>query len=508
MNEERENGSGYFVSKIYRDEPILRTEKPVADDFPQKYREMKKIARNYDAFRQSEEWLFYTQGKFMEDFEDDFEYRGVFEKYFPTYREMNDMQLRSYFTWRTKVRRGIVEQTSLSFVFVYLYELLNLIGVEFAEEGFIMLKQFWESYREFEPSIDRYMRLWLVDYVVYYNLDRTLLEELSDTAADDAMLILLHYDSNSEDEVFSALTALSSYNPEHSKFYRQYPDDFKAVACKVFARLSEYYEKNRKISLWEKLFGGKMVSFYYMFSSAVFYGRMNHPDCEYIINDIRRYSCRNGKWFCERVFGGSGKNKELGALLKTIDCLMRQKYEFKSPIKQDNTAKYLSCMIEKEIDRHVESKKKNARPDIEIDISKLPRIRQAADITRDKLIVDEDSEDEQPDVSADMPVFGEQTEPVTATAPFIEPNESSGGQKQTENEAGLGDTEYRFMHGLLYGESYDGFIKEKGMMLSVIADSINEKLFDIFGDTVITFEGDSPELIEDYIEELKGIIKE
>lgn len=501
MNDEKENGSERFLSWIYQDEPIRRTAGAVTDDIPQKYRDMKKIARNYDAFRQSEEWLFYTQGKFMEDFEDDFEYQGVFERYFPTYRDMNDRQLRGYFTWRTKVRHGIVEQTSLSFVFVYLYELLNLIGVEFAEEGYVMLKRFWDSYREYEPFIDRYVRLWLGDFVVYYNLDRTLLEELSDTAADDAMLVLLHYDSYSEEEVFSALTELSSYNPERSKFYRQYPDDFRAVACKVFARLSEYYKKKRKISLWEKLFGRKTVSFYYMFGSALFYGRMNHPDCEYVVNDFQRYICKNGKWLCERISGSGGKNKELGSLLKTVDCLMRRKYEFKFPVKQDNTVKYISGMIEKEIDQYLELKKKNSKPDIEIDISKLQGIRQAADITRDKLIVEEEPEDGLADMSAGTSILERPAEPVIA-------NRSADTRIQTENEAGLSETEYSFLRCLICGGNYDSLFRDKGVMPSILVDSINEKLFDRFGDTVIIFDGGMPELIEDYRDELKGIIKE
>ena len=46
------------------------------------------------------------------------------------------------------------------------------------------------------------------------------------------------------------------------------------------------------------------------------------------------------------------------------------------------------------------------------------------------------------------------------------------------------------------------------MLLSVVADSVNEKLFDLIGDTAIIFDGDNPELIEDYIDELKGIISE
>ena len=408
---------------------------------------------------------------------------------------MNDAQLRGYFSWRTKVRRGIVEQTSLSFVFVYLYELLNLIGVTCAEEGFVMLKEFWETYREYEPFIDRYVKQWLVDYVVFYNLDRLLLEELSDTAAGAAMQILFHYDSCSKDEVFSALTELSSYNLGNSKFYRQYPDDVKTVVCHVFARLSEYYEKNRKNSLWEKLFGAKHIGHYYMFSSAVFYGRMNHPDCEYVVSEICRYSCKNGRWFCEKVSESSGKNKEIGVLLKTIDCLMRRKYDFKFPIKQDAAAKYLCTIIEKEIDQHLEVRKKNARPDIRIDISKLQGIRRAADTTRDRLITEEEREEDPADGMMNPSGY--------------EPGELSADETmEPKNGADLNGTEYRFLQCLLYGGDYDNLLRKQGVMLSILVDSINEKLFDVFGDTAIIFDGDVPELIEDYIEELKGMIRE
>ena len=43
-------------------------------------------------------------------------------------------------------------------------------------------------------------------------------------------------------------------------------------------------------------------------------------------------------------------------------------------------------------------------------------------------------------------------------------------------------------------------------MLSVLVDHINEMLFDDFGDTVILFDGDQPELIEDYVEELRALL--
>ena len=47
--------------------------------------------------------------------------------------------------------------------------------------------------------------------------------------------------------------------------------------------------------------------------------------------------------------------------------------------------------------------------------------------------------------------------------------------------------------------------RDSGIMLTVAIDEINERLFDTFSDTVIIFDGDTPEIIEDYKEELKGM---
>ena len=42
----------------------------------------------------------------------------------------------------------------------------------------------------------------------------------------------------------------------------------------------------------------------------------------------------------------------------------------------------------------------------------------------------------------------------------------------------------------------------------MLADGINEKMMDLIGDTVIEFSGDSPEIIEDYTEDLREMIPE
>ena len=59
---------------------------------------------------------------------------------------------------------------------------------------------------------------------------------------------------------------------------------------------------------------------------------------------------------------------------------------------------------------------------------------------------------------------------------------------------------------LLYGGGLS-WVRQEGLLLSVLVDSINEKLYDSFQDTVLTLE-DRPAVIEDYLDELKEMVPE
>ena len=144
--QDNETRTELLNARIYRDEPIFREAFAEASLIPPQYRRMRELTRNDSLYGRSEAEIFYRQGKFMEKFEDDFDEPGEFLRYFPTYQAMTDRQLRSYFSWRSRLRRGILEPTSLSFVFVYLYELLNQIGINSPEEGYHTLKRFWQDY--------------------------------------------------------------------------------------------------------------------------------------------------------------------------------------------------------------------------------------------------------------------------------------------------------------------------------------------------------------------------
>lgn len=516
-------------TETYRDEPILRTGAQLAASIaknnpPEKYAQMRRLANGPMGSRQYDPALFCKQARFMADHEDDYEYRGEFVQYFPTYQAMNSLQLRGYFSWRTQVRRGNVQRTSLSFAFVYIYELLNLVGEEFPQIAYERLRWFWNAYRRHDARIDSYMRQWLCDFVVYYGLERSLLDDFLDTAAEDTMLVLLDRHSHTPQQVFEALQTMSAYDLTRSRLYRQYPQDVQAVVCDVFDQLSEYYEKHRKNTLCEKLFGRLLSGPCRLFDSAVFEDTRRYADYEYVINPLHIYRCKNGVWSSTRFYGAARKSKELGAILKTVDSAMRAPWGL-APIQPGNDTRLLAGIVEKAIEKvrqrkaaEAAAEAEAARPKVQLDLSRLSGIRQAAAVTRDKLLV----EDELPFAAEEQAAApSEPDSSVTENSPGLPApaTETPPPQPVPTAEAapqisappqllpcGLTAAEYAFVHALLYGQDWASAAKKHNLLPSVAADSVNEKLFDLFGDTVIVFQTDDPALLEDYIDELKGII--
>ena len=163
---------------------------------------------------------------------------------------------------------------------------------------------------------------------------------------------------------------------------------------------------------------------------------------------------------------------------------MRQRNSFAYPLKADRTPKYILKLIDRVLTACEQEQHKNAAVEVKIDLSKLQGIRDAAEITRDRLIVEEEEA-------------------------FIPPPDENAPEPETppdDNLPELSEAERTVLRSLLLGESPQDYLRQKGLMLSVVAESINEKCFDLFSDTVLLFDGDEPEVIEDYADELKGML--
>jgi len=101
-----------------------------------------------------------------------------FMSYWPSYNDMSQSQLNWYFYLRSQLRKNEYLQTDLSYIFVYIYELIHQINVANPNEGFCKLVDVWKHYRKANPTLDRYLVEWLVDYIDYYNCDEKAAFEL------------------------------------------------------------------------------------------------------------------------------------------------------------------------------------------------------------------------------------------------------------------------------------------------------------------------------------------
>lgn len=568
MAEARTHQSARFSNETYADEPILKTGRQMQNFLPDQYRIMREISRWQDDPKGgagrwlSEAELFYRQGLLMADFEDDCPYNGTFKSYFPTYNAMSDRQLRGYFTWRAQVRRGTVEETSTSFAFLYLYELICGIGVDNPLDGFNKIKAFWDVYRAFEPGIDRFARVWLQDYAVFHGLDPKLLRDSKTVMFDNALIELrraardlvpapssqtpkrrktseptlpLPPDEVREERLMAAINALSTYNLSSSRLDRSHHRDLRHVACAVYVRMVRYYDTHRKTGIVASLFGEETAMPYTMFASAVFFAPERHEDCEYRLDPIHIYRCQNGFWECMRIHGSRQKSSKLGEMMRACDQRLRLALDPAHPLKEEKVPKYLAKIIDDEIVAWLSWDAAHQPVKIDIDLSQLGHIRSAAAQTRETLLIDEEREDGasaeaeaadsgQPEAEpvADAMVEAvaaaagqdESDEPTISTeqfgvvAPLLAPTPAFAAATPADATNELVPAADAYLRALLEHNAVqaESAVVQSEQSEDMLVDTINEALFDLVGDTVIEFSAAGPQIIEDYEADVRGYL--
>ena len=490
----KKRASAWFYQTLYRDEQIQPRADIPREAVPEEIRAMRALESGADAWRLSREAIFIRQAKRMAGYEDDYIYDRDVIRYFPTYQSLTDRELRGYFSWRTKWRRGERIKTNLSFAFLYIYELLNQIGVRDPVDGFDKLRSFEREYGALDGGICGYLRRWLWDYVVYYRLDPVLLADRPELDFDKQLAVLREPGRSADTDVFQAVLSLSSYRLDRSRLYAAEPELMEQTIPRVLRKMDAYYAAHRRQSLTEDYFGPQILIPVQMFAGAVFCFPSDREDFDYTVDALRAYRCRDGSWTVRQPNAVPGRSKKLGELVRTIDSMLREETGNTPAIQPGLNTKWARKLIGEEIrDVLLEREERKARL-ISFDFSKLSGIRHDATVTREKLIVDEEREEQEAALSEDLPLDREQT--AGAESALFAP---------AAEEGPLTADEQRLLHALLYGGDLS-WVRSEGLLLSVLVDGINEKLYDNFGDTVLLCDTD-PELVEDYTEELKEMVK-
>lgn len=85
------------------------------------------------------------------------------QAYWTTFDHMNEQQLKWYFHWREETLKGNYLEVDLSYIFVFVYELLNYSFNTNAAFNVSMLVRLYENYKEMHPKLSNYLPRWIQD---------------------------------------------------------------------------------------------------------------------------------------------------------------------------------------------------------------------------------------------------------------------------------------------------------------------------------------------------------
>ncbi len=501
------NSKAFKTAKAFGDEPILKRGSQATGYLPEQYRLMHEIAQSADALSWSRDRLFVEQARYMKDAQDDYPFSGSFEHYYPTYADMTPTQLRGYFSWRTKLRRGERPSAPTSFLYVYCYELLNGIGVREGEEAFRALESFWRTYRADAPGMDRHVAQWLLDYAALYKLDHKLAIPYVKDGHGSALALLQEEEerilaqnprgkrrTKTRDylslgtravRIAHAMAEVSTYHPDRSRFAKEHEEDYSVVLLAVFERLALLHRSGRNQALVQSLFGVRAETPHRLFLTAVTWLPTIQDDRDYRISDSMTYRCRSGRWTIDSYGSANVPSKKLGLVLRLLDFELRQQTQYPHALKEPSAPKYLRQIIHEETESYLAWKAEHAPRKIVIDYARLQNIRTAAARTRESLLTDEERLDEvAPDVSP-APSAQEAIADVATDGP-------------------LNSEQRQVLAALLLQENAPTQITGSA---ELAADAINEVLYDLIGDTVLEFGEDGRlQLVNDYCQDVAEVL--
>lgn len=517
-----QHAAEWLHSTVFKDEAIRPRPAAKSEPLPPLILSARSLENGRYQKWQSMDSVFMKQGKLLANYEDDYAYDGDLKCYYPTYQALTNRELRGYFSWRTKLRQGEVTECPLSFAFLYVYELLNQIGVSDPMDGYRKLAAFREAYGALDKRILSYLQRWMADYVVYYGLPAALLSDSPQLIREQSIAIMEDIPGRDTEEMIRAVKTLSSGGLEHSRFYAENRQEMDTVIVRVLERVSAHYAARCKKSMAEQYFGSLEEAPALMFESAVFCNPLKRRSYAYPVSGQYAYRCENGRWFVRRHFSPPGDASRLDALLKTIESVMRRQMNYRYPLKSKLDQKWLLRIIEEETGALLAQKKAAEERKVTIRYAQLDKIRQDAAFTQQKLMVEEEMDrplgpevlqaqssmapespapQKQPVFKPESPAPQEQPS-IMPESPALQARPSFTPEPAGGEEAALSPPEYRLLQCLLYGGD-TGWVQAEGYLLSVLVDGINEKLYERFQDTVLDG-GAQP--LEDYIEDLKGMV--
>lgn len=473
-----QNSSGhdqkdFSEEKEYGDVPLtFRKREKKEDTVPAQIEEVRRMYRQSQAAGlYSRNELFWRQACLLKDYTDDYVYQGRPWVNEISYNALTDRQLRGYFTWRTAVREDgcFPEKTPDCFIELYICELICCIHNS-PEDTLPQLLMIRDLCMQEQRSCNYKAERLVNDFVMYYDLPVQYNERLlAGTQADDTLHRFIAFLEGKEEADLPFLTRVFHNRTERSVFLREHTEDF----VHIFAKTVQKAQQTCPDILHQSLISESSWQ-YSVFTGALFYHEEPHADQRYWLSGHDCYQCIDDLWYftvCSLNLNSS--------LIHETDRRMRIVYKYRKALRQKELDPALAQAVNEAILEYRHEQKLAARPKVEIDMSILGGIRDDAALTRESLLTEEDLLEEEEENEKEMLA-----------------------REHTDTESIFTEEEKALICCLLEDRPLSTEPLLKNSSAALLADSINEKMMDELGDTVIEFDGDTPVLIDDYIDDL------
>jgi predicted PP-loop superfamily ATPase len=437
-----------------------------------------------------------------------------FFSYMPQYEQMTVSQMSYYLYWRDEARKENYLKTDINYLFLYIYEIINLPDKIAPTEGAKILSRLWRVYRKDFLYLDKYLGEWLCDYCLIHHVSPDW-EELDAFCGEIVGKVSLpeFYLRNGE-IAWSLIEAISSYDYRKSKYYEAHENEFDLHIPKALEQAV-----NRVIMKNPEDFGIVALTT----SRDSYAGAIVFRGSKFKM-EITRYALRktsgNGEQDLKHIFAN---------LIKFAENQLRGVFGIKSRfspmisdarLKQEILDYFNECFpsVGKPKKKKTEEESymafyepKQTGP---ADISRALDIEKQAWETADLLSVDEEAEEPAfiPPISFDIP------SELPVSVPIHEVSEPDRLNEQislvvpaltdSENEFGfvteiLTETQREALRAALKG-SFSPYCRSIGVMEENMRGEINEIAMEYIGDMMI--DGDFS-VLEDYEEDIRAVLE-
>ena len=406
-----------------------------------------------------------------------------FYSYMPQYSQLSLEQRSYYLYFRERIRCGEYIKTDYSYIYLFVYEILNLPDKIPPRDGLLQLIRLLREYRRQFPRIEAQLALWIEDYCLVHRLPCPV-SELGDMLHSVISISRLKefyfggLDFDSREVVDAMVAHLSDYDPRRAKIFEG---------------------ENREL-LWQNFRGAMRAVLVYLKKSGEL---MPEDERKILLRDAFPASlCTHTvkskleiEYFaldtCDSL------RREVTAAVRYTENMLRAVMGVKSRLGVTG----LPDILKREIDEYFarqrmqggtlapkrelpEYEKLYSAPAGNLSASGADEIERASWSTTMRLV---EYDDDAPQIAVAEPEIIEEAPAATPAS----------------TESPLSDSDVEFLR-RAYAYTYDG---GAGSDDHTTAEGINERALDLIGDVVLEYDGEYYRIIEDYKEDIEEWIK-